>query len=372
MTRIPFIRTVGVAAVALTALVLAGAAGAFGVVLEPLPIGTSGQPYEYQFKVHGGNPPYTFSVEPDVLPPGLSLSIGGRLAGVPQVSGSWTFYVEGSYTYHSDPPRYSQRRFTLDVIAGLSIKTRSLPVATRSSSYKARLTAAGGGTQIWSIVEGRLAPGLSLAQGGLITGSPTSAGAFTFTASVTDAARMTEKTFTLRVVAAPTLAVPSPPAAAVGSPFTTAVRVVGGLAPYAWALRSGVLPRGLTLSKGTVSGTPTVAGRYSVDVVVRDAVGNTATTRLPLVVMPRLRLPAQALAPGIVGRSYAGRIQARGGVAPLRFRLVEGELPAGIALDQETGALAGKPRGRGRHVFAIGVVDRLGGAHQRVFSLRIR
>src|SRR5262249_3974781 len=48
----------------------------------------------------------------------------------------------------------------------------------------------------------------------------------------------------------------------------------GGTAPYTWAIRSGSLPAGLTLSTSeqtaVISGTPTVPGNYSYVVTVRD------------------------------------------------------------------------------------------------------
>ena len=366
------IRIVAVVALALAALTLAGDAGAFGVVLEPLPVGATGQWYDYQFKVHGGNPPYTFTAQPNVLPPGLSLSSGGELAGVPLVSGSWTFYVEGSYTYHSDPPRFSQREFKLNITTGLAIRSGSLPVATRSVAYKTRLTAAGGGAQIWSITRGSLPPGLSLSESGAIAGLPTRAGVFTFTASVADDPRAAEKTFSLKVVAAPVIAAPSLPPAVVGSVFAAPVRIVGGLAPYSWSVRRGMLPPGVTISSGTLSGTPTAAGTYAVDIVARDTAGNLATWRLHLVVMPRLKLPVQTLEPGKAGDRYTAKLEARGGAAPLRFQLVEGALPRGVTLDAKTGKLAGRPRDPGRYAFAIAVVDRIGGTDRRALVLRIR
>ena len=372
MSRLRPARLLILAASALAAVALVGDAGAFGVVQEPLPVGTTGQAYAYQFKVHGGNPPYTYSVLPDVLPPGLSLSPSGWLTGFPLEAGSWTFFVEGSYTYHSDPPRFSQRQFKLDVITGLSIRNRSLPVATRSVAYKARLTAAGGGAQVWSIGQGKLPPGLALAENGLITGLPTRSGTFTFTATVADDARAAEKKLTLKVVTAPVLTAPMLQPAAVGSPFRATVKVTGGLGPYSWTLRSTARPPGVTLSAGTLTGTPTVAGRYAVDIVARDAAGNTATTRLTLVVMPRLKLLLQGLEPAQVGRAYSARIDTIGGGAPFTYRLAGGALPMGMVVDTRTGIIAGRPRDRGRYVFAIAVADRLGGTFQRTFVLRVR
>src|SRR5215471_9677986 len=48
----------------------------------------------------------------------------------------------------------------------------------------------------------------------------------------------------------------------------------GGVTSYAWSLWSGALPPGLTISAGTVTGTPTAAGTYTFRVLATDSAGN--------------------------------------------------------------------------------------------------
>jgi hypothetical protein len=47
--------------------------------------------------------------------------------------------------------------------------------------------------------------------------------------------------------------------------------VTGGLAPYAFEVRSGQLPPGITLANGSLSGTPTAAGSFDFSLQVSDA-----------------------------------------------------------------------------------------------------
>ncbi len=76
--------------------------------------------------------------------------------------------------------------------ASLAITTASLPSGTVSMAYSATLTASGGTTPYtWSIASG-LPPGLTLnSTSGAITGTPTTAGTYSFTAQVKDANNQT-------------------------------------------------------------------------------------------------------------------------------------------------------------------------------------
>lgn len=69
------------------------------------------------------------------------------------------------------------------------------------------------------------------------------------------------------------------PPATVGAAYSKTLTAGGGVAPYTWAVASGTLPSGLTLSSatGVISGTPTVDGSTSFVVRVTDATSATAT-----------------------------------------------------------------------------------------------
>jgi hypothetical protein len=56
-----------------------------------------------------------------------------------------------------------------------------------------------------------------------------------------------------------------------GAPFTFTLPASGGTTPYTWKLGSGVLPPGLGLNAGVVSGTPIQLGTYAFSYVVTDA-----------------------------------------------------------------------------------------------------
>jgi hypothetical protein len=93
----------------------------------------------------------------------------------------------------------------LDVAApaqpvALSIGTVTLPGGTVGSSYSASLQASGGPAAYqWSVVAGQLPTGLSLGAGGAITGTPTAAGTFAFTARVVSGPQNAERPLTITV-----------------------------------------------------------------------------------------------------------------------------------------------------------------------------
>lgn len=73
--------------------------------------------------------------------------------------------------------------------SSVSITTTSVPGAKRGVAYSQRLTASGGSTPYtWSVTSGALPPGLTLnASTGTISGTPTTSGGYSFTATVREA-----------------------------------------------------------------------------------------------------------------------------------------------------------------------------------------
>jgi len=69
----------------------------------------------------------------------------------------------------------------------LVISTTSLPNGYINITYSQTLAASGGsGSYSWSLASGSLCPGLLLSTAGVISGTPTTAGTYTFTVKVSD------------------------------------------------------------------------------------------------------------------------------------------------------------------------------------------
>ncbi|WP_234328043.1 putative Ig domain-containing protein, partial [Streptomyces sp. NRRL F-2664] len=93
-------------------------------------------------------------------------------------------------------------------VADLEITTASpLPNATVGQPYSAVIETVGGtGQAAFTVTGGTLPPGLALAADGTLSGTPTTAGTYTFTVTATDPnpqVPTASKTFTLTVNPAP-------------------------------------------------------------------------------------------------------------------------------------------------------------------------
>ncbi len=175
----------------------------------------------------------------------------------------------------------------------LTITNTTLPGATSGSSYATALAASGGTTPYtWSVTGGQLPPGLTLSSQGALSGKPTTAGTFSFTAQVRDSAtspQTASATYSLRVAEAPpsplSITTTSLPGATVMAFYSANLTASGGLQPHVWSVQSGQLPPGLTLStQGAITGTPSSTGSFSLGVQARDSAGTpqTATANLTI------------------------------------------------------------------------------------------
>lgn len=83
-----------------------------------------------------------------------------------------------------------------------AITTLTLPAATQGTAYSQQLAATGTPAPSFAVTSGTLPAGLSLSASGLISGTPTSVGASTFTVTATNALGTHAQSYTLTVAAA--------------------------------------------------------------------------------------------------------------------------------------------------------------------------
>ncbi len=146
-----------------------------------------------------------------------------------------------------------------------------------------------------------------------------------------------------------------------GTPFSQTLTSAGGLAPYTYALQSGALPVGLSLTGGGVlSGTPTQRGAYSFSVRSTDSTSPTAQFvdrgYTGTVQNPSLALNA-ASGTAIQSVAFSQTLSVTGGVAPYTFQLETGSFPAGISVSSGgviSGTTAAAP---GNYPVTIRVTD---------------
>ena len=260
----------------------------------PLPLGTVGVAYNQTITASGGTGPYTFSVTAGALPAGLSLTSGGLISGMPTTAGTSTFTVTATdanvctglqaYTIVINPP--SCQTITL-------LPAPPLPQGTRLVAYNQTITAGGGTVPYTFIVTaGALPAGLSLTSGGLISGTPTTAGTFTFTVTATDASGCKGlRVYTVTIAAAPCPVITVSPATLPGGVVGTAYNQTVSAAPpgaYTFSVSSGALPNGLSLnaSTGAITGRPTSAAPFGFTITARDTNGCTGAKAYTVTIAP--------------------------------------------------------------------------------------
>jgi Tol biopolymer transport system component len=134
----------------------------------------------------------------------MTLVGNGIISGTPTTAGTYNFAVQ---VQDSDtPPLGTTQPLSIQVVATLTIATSSLPDGMMNFVYSQQLEQVGGiGAVAWTVASGSLPPGLSLdSSSGLLSGTPTVAGSYSFTIRAQDSAsppRTDSKEFTISVTA---------------------------------------------------------------------------------------------------------------------------------------------------------------------------
>ncbi len=338
------------------------------ITTAALPQGTAGQMYSTNLAATGGVPPYTFSLIGGTLPAGITLNASGLISGTP---GAPSF---SSLTFRATDSQgqFGNKVFTLDIQpAALSFTPTTLPAGEVNKVYSQTFMASGVGTSFsFGLVSGSLPPGLSLSQAGVISGTPSSDGIFTFVVELTSLQSSVSQAVTI-TIQAPTISIlpESLVYATVGVPYTATLQATGGTAPYTFALSAGAMPDGLSLTQGgTISGTPTAAGTNSLTFTATDSSGYSGSKQYSLVVLMPLNLTPASLAPGKLNIPYSATLQPSGGMSPYSFS-VSGSLPPGVSFNN--GVISGTPTQLGMFKFTVTLTDSIGGSIIRNYQIAI-
>lgn len=271
-----------------------------GFGLTPLSItattfasGTVGTAYSANIagQANGGDPPYTFTVASGAIPTSLTLSSAGVISGTPSAAGTFNFTITVTDSFGATATSTTETIVINALVVPPSITSVLATTGTVGVPYSATLTGADGTPPYaWSISVGVLPTGLNLGPStGAISGTPSTAGVFNFTAKLTDGALATATHAYTVTISPPPPSVTSVlvSSATTGVPYTGQLAGTGGTPPYTWAVTVGTLPTGLSLngSTGAITGTPTVAATSNFTVRLTDNASVTATRAYSITVI---------------------------------------------------------------------------------------
>jgi len=343
------------------------------ITTSTLQDGTVNFAYSQTLTAGGGKPPLSWAVAVGALPPGLTLDGStGVISGTPTTAGTSNFTVQVTDANGAT----ATRALSITIYSAITFVTTSLNNGTVGAAYSQTMTASGGKTPYtWRITAGALPPGLALnTSTGEISGTPTTAGSYNFTAQVVDA-NGAPASNTLSIVISPGLSITTSSLSdgTVNLAYSQTIAVSGGNSPYTWGIIVGSLPAGLTLnsSTGLISGTPTTAGTYNFTVQVTDANSAVATRSLSITIYGALTITTTSFPAGTRTAVYSQTVAASGGKTPYAWSVATGVLPAGLTLNSSTGVISGTPTTAGISNFTIQVSDANGATDSRGFSITI-
>ncbi len=203
---------------------------------------------------------------------------------VPTANGAGTYTWKMSYTGDTNNNSVTACGGTGQTLTvNLALSPSSLSSATVGTGYTngGVSISASGGTPSYTYSAAGLPAGVSLSSAGAFSGTPTAGGTFSVVVTAKDSAspqNTGSQTYSL-TVNAPTITLsPSTlPNGIVGTTYAGGpVSSSGGTSPYSYAVSSGSLPPGLSLtasgaSAGSFTGTPTTAGSYTFTVKATDS-----------------------------------------------------------------------------------------------------
>ena len=353
------------------------------ITTTEIPSATKDVPYSVKFEA-SGDAPITWSAVEAELPVGLTLNettgeLSGIVTGVHATSGPISFAVTATNAAGSDT-----RTFTLTfieptpVVTAPAITTRAdLGSFKINESVSIQLEATGTAPITWLHADGEIPAGLTVDSAGLLSGTLTKAGTYTFLVSATNTAGSVSRSFSMTVIA------PSPSTFApvittsedlgkfdAGKRISIALKATG-TAPITWKAEG--LPEGLNISTaGLIYGTVAAADSYIFTVTASNTAGEDArnfTLTIETAVVAPVITTAQDLGTYEHGGDISKKIEATG-TSPLTWTAAG--LPSWLTFDAGTATLSGKaPDKTGETSFTITVANSAG-KDSRKFSLKVK
>ncbi len=253
--------------------------------------------------------------------------------------------------------------FVPDESVPIEIITASLP-PVEDSPYTTILEASGGSEPYTWAVEDDGGTGFTINNQGVLTGSsPSQAGTYALTISVSGKKGATARTtFALEVSAQSGLKIISTalPSAIDGLDYTALVEASGGVIPYTWTITDDG-GTGLSINDdGFLTGVAPAAGSYGMTLLVTDASNKNAQQSFILTVTGEnapqpLSIATTSLPAAAAGEDYSAILQATGGQGEYMWTLID-DGGTGLRMADD-GILRGTAPDEGDYAITVSVMD---------------
>jgi hypothetical protein len=320
------------------------------------------------FTPSGGSAPYKMFLAGS-LPAGMTFS-SGTLSGTPTQIGTFNFTVGASDSNGCN----GTQSYTLVIgCQPIIFSPQPSAVVPAGAIFTPVIFSVTTGVGPITFSEsGALPTGMTFSAG-VLSGTPTQTGTFNITVTATDQNGCTGSLpYQIVVICAPVIV--NPPGMYVG-PAGVALPPItftqtGGLGTITYS-ETGALPTGVTLSSGVLSGTPTQAGSFSIDITATDQNGCFGT--LPgyklVITCPSIAVAPATISGGTAGVAFAPvTFSQTGGVGTITYS-ESGALPTGMTFS--AGVLSGKPTQTGTFNITVTATDQNGCTGIRPYTLVI-
>ena len=329
--------------------------------------------------VSGGTLPYSYVYSG--LPSGCGSSNTPSLLCTPSTNGTYggiTVTVSDANGTHatSNPVSFTVTSPGAPTITSATVSPSTIPLGGLAYVN----VSVSGGTVPYTYVFSGLPPGCASLSVPDLTCSPSQAGSYGISVSVTGANGQTVRSPVLSLTVQsppgyPTISTfaASPAVVTLGNRTTLVVSATGGVAPFSYIYAG--LPQGCATSDGSsLLCTPTATGQFTILVTVTDSQAHAVSATTPLTVLAAPPSPVKLTSiaitpnPAVVGTSLTLTVTASGGTPPLIFSYAG--LPPGC-LSRDTSNLACTPTQYGNYRVAVTVMDGDGATAQGSVNLTV-
>ncbi|NMM84414.1 hypothetical protein B2J88_08570 [Rhodococcus sp. SRB_17] len=320
--------------------------------------GIAGTELTHTFAVTGIPTP---TVTATGLPTGLTLSPAGVLTGTPSAAGTFTLTLAADNGVGTP----ATLTVTLELAAAPTAPafTDAGPVtlnAVVGNALSREFTVTGNPTPTVTVIDPAKLPTGMTFTGGVLSGTPTTAGTYTFTIQAANGVgTATTLTVTLTVAAAPaapafTDTAPVALDGVVGTSLTREFPVTGNPTPTVTVVDPATLPAGMTFTDGVLSGAPTTPGVYPFTLKAASSTTPDATLEVTVTIVAAPAAPAfvdagPVTVNGIAGTELTHTFAVTGNPTPT---VTATGLPTGLTLSP-AGVLTGTPTAAGSFPFTV-------------------